>query len=74
MPPKLVDVPNPGLRQYLHPNFTARIAREQSINIDADAELGMPLNLVGLPGIFNGDESGMDLRLVDALCSCALNS
>lgn len=59
MPPKLVDVPNPGLRQYLHPNFTARIAREQSINIDADAELGMPLNLVGLPGIFNGDESAV---------------
>ena len=74
MPPKLVDIPNPGLSQYLHPNFTARIVREQPINIEADAELGMPLDLVGLPGIFDGDESGMNPRLVDALCSCVLDS
>ncbi len=27
------------------------------MNIEADAELGMPLDLVGMPGIFDGDES-----------------
>lgn len=29
------------------------------MNIEADAELGMPIDLVGLPGVFDGDESGM---------------
>lgn len=28
------------------------------MNIEADAELGMPIDLVGLPGVFEGDESG----------------
>ncbi len=42
----------------MNPSFTARIAREQPLNIEADAELGMPLDLVGMPGIFDGDESG----------------
>ena len=28
------------------------------MNIEADAELGMPLDLVGMPGVFEGDESG----------------
>ena len=59
MPPKLLEIPNPGLRQYLTPQFTARIAREQPLNIEVDAELGMSLDLVGIPGVFDGDESGM---------------
>jgi RNA polymerase II-associated factor 1 len=29
------------------------------VNIEADAELGMPIDLVGIPGVFDGDESGM---------------
>ena len=33
------------------------MAREQPLNIEADAELGMPLDLVGMPGVFDGDES-----------------
>lgn len=58
-PPKLLDIPNTGLAsgQYTTPGFAARLARDQPLNIEADAELGMPLDLVGMPGIFDGDES-----------------
>lgn len=58
-PPKLLDIPNTGLTsgQYTAPGFASRLAREQPLNIEADAELGMPLDLVGMPGIFDGDES-----------------
>lgn len=59
IPPKLLDIPNTGLAsgQYTVPGFASRLAREQPLNIEADAELGMPLDLVGMPGIFDGDES-----------------
>ena len=57
MPPKLLEIPNPGLSQYLTATYASRLAREQPLNIEADAELGMPLDLVGMPGIFDGDES-----------------
>lgn len=58
-PPKLLDIPNIGLAsgQYTAPSFASRLAREQPLNIEADAELGMPLDLVGMPGVFDGDES-----------------
>ncbi len=58
-PPKLLDIPNTGLAsgQYTAPGFASRLAREQPLNIEADAELGMPLDLIGMPGIFDGDES-----------------
>jgi hypothetical protein len=58
-PPKLLDIPNTGLAsgQYTAPGFASRLAREQPLNIEADAELGMPLDLVGMPGVFDGDES-----------------
>ena len=61
VPPKLLDLPNTGLSsgQYTTPGFASRLAREQPLNIEADAELGMPLDLVGMPGIFDGDESCM---------------
>ncbi|KOS21306.1 RNA polymerase II-associated protein 1 -like protein [Escovopsis weberi] len=57
-PPKLLDIPNTGLAsgQYTTPGFASRLAREQPLNIEADAELGMPLDLVGIPGVFDGDE------------------
>lgn len=59
IPPKLLDLPGTGLAsgQYTTPGFASRLAREQPLNIEADAELGMPLDLVGMPGIFDGDES-----------------
>jgi RNA polymerase II-associated factor 1 len=61
IPPKLLDIPNTGLAsgQYTTPGFSSRLVREQPLNIEADAELGMPLDLVGMPGIFDGDESCM---------------
>ncbi|KAK0711529.1 RNA polymerase II-associated, partial [Lasiosphaeris hirsuta] len=60
-PPKLLDIPNTGLAsgQYTTPAFSSRLAREQPLNIEADAELGMPLDLVGMPGVFDGDESSI---------------
>ncbi|KAM0276763.1 hypothetical protein ACHAQH_006412 [Verticillium albo-atrum] len=60
-PPKLLDIPNTGLAsgQYTNPSFASRLVREQPLNIEADAELGMPLDLVGMPGIFDGDESSI---------------
>ncbi|OLN85794.1 RNA polymerase II-associated protein 1-like protein [Colletotrichum chlorophyti] len=60
-PPKLLDIPNTGLAsgQYTTPGFASRLAREQPLNIEVDAELGMPLDLVGMPGIFDGDESSI---------------
>jgi RNA polymerase II-associated factor 1 len=61
IPPKLLDIPGTGLASghYTTPGFASRLAREQALNIEADAELGMPLDLVGMPGIFDGDESCM---------------
>jgi hypothetical protein len=58
-PPKLLDIPDASLAsgQYTSTSFAARLSREQPLNIEADAELGMPLNLIGLPGVFDGDES-----------------
>lgn len=55
-PPKLLDIPT-SISQYTNPGFASRLARDQPLNIEADAELGMPLDLVGMPGIFDGDES-----------------
>ncbi|TAQ84567.1 hypothetical protein B7494_g7114 [Chlorociboria aeruginascens] len=64
-PPKLLDIPNTGLSggQYTTPGFASRLARDQPLNIEADAELGMPLDLVGMPGIFDGDESSIQAPL-----------
>ncbi|CAI6340279.1 unnamed protein product [Periconia digitata] len=60
-PPKLLDIPNTGLSsgQYTSTGFASRLAREQPLNIEADAELGMPIDLVGIPGVFDGDESAI---------------
>jgi RNA polymerase II-associated factor 1 len=59
-PPKLLDIPNTGLSsgQYTSASFASRLAREQPLNIESDAELGMPIDLVGIPKVFDGDESG----------------
>ena len=67
LPPKLLEIPNTGLAsgQYTSTSFASRLAREQPLNIEADAELGMPIDLVGLPGVFDGDESGMQICCVD---------
>lgn len=56
-PPKLLNIPTEGLSYFTSANFSSRLARQQPLNIEADAELGMPIDLVGVPGIFDGDES-----------------
>lgn len=59
--PKLLDIPGTGLAggQYTGWQYASKLARAQPLNIEADAELGMPLDLIGIPGVFDGDESGM---------------
>lgn len=57
IPPKFLDIPIDGLDYYASPAFASRLHRSQPINIEADAELGMPIDLVGMPGVFDGDES-----------------
>jgi RNA polymerase II-associated factor 1 len=66
-PPKLLDIPGTGIasNNYTSASYALKLAREQPLNIEADAELGMPIDLVGLPGVFDGDESGMSIV---ALC------
>lgn len=67
-PPKLLDIPNTGLSsgQYTSASFASRLAREQPLNIEADAELGMPIDLVGIPKVFDGDESGKKVNRAQA--------
>ena len=57
--PKLLEIPYEGLSKYTSPAYANRLIREQPPNIEADAFLGMPIDLVGMPGIFHGDESCM---------------
>lgn len=63
-PPKLLNIPSPGLSsgQYTNPAFASRLAREQPLNIEVDAELGMPLDLVGMPGVFDGNEDAISAQ------------
>lgn len=64
-PPKLLDIPGTGLAggQYTSAGYASRLAREQPLNIEADAELGMPIDLIGIPGIFDGNESGEGITM-----------
>ncbi|CAG8249090.1 unnamed protein product [Penicillium olsonii] len=59
MPPKLLDIPHEGLSRYLTPGFASNLARREEPNIDVDAEGGLPIDLVGLPGLHLGDESAI---------------
>jgi RNA polymerase II-associated factor 1 len=58
MPPKFLDIPHEGLERFLTPGFASNLARREELNIDVDAEGGMPIDLVGIPGLHLGDESG----------------
>jgi hypothetical protein len=59
MPPKFLDIPHEGLQRFLAPGFATNMARREEPGIDVDAEGGMPIDLVGIPGLHLGDESGM---------------
>jgi hypothetical protein len=60
MPPKLLDIDNGGLAQYLTTSFASAMARREEPNIEVDAEGGMPIDMIGIPGYFLGDESGRE--------------
>ncbi|KAK5169894.1 uncharacterized protein LTR77_005872 [Saxophila tyrrhenica] len=53
--PKLLDIPGTGLLggQYTSAAYASKLARDQPMNIEADAELGMPIDLIGVPGVFS---------------------
>jgi len=59
MPPKFLDIPHDGLERFLTPGFASNMARREEPNIDVDAEGGMPIDLVGIPGLHLGDESAI---------------
>ncbi|KAI1907619.1 hypothetical protein LOZ53_004219 [Ophidiomyces ophidiicola] len=59
MPPKFLEVPHEGLEHFLSPGFTANMVRREELNIDVDAEGGMTIDLVGIPGLHLGDESAI---------------
>ncbi|RWQ95522.1 actin-like protein ARP8 [Paecilomyces variotii] len=59
MPPKFLDIPHEGLERFLTPGFASNMARREELNIDVDAEGGMPIDLVGIPGLHLGDESAI---------------
>jgi len=42
---------------YTSASFASRLAREQPLNVEADVFLGMDINLVGLKGVFENDDS-----------------
>lgn len=55
-PPKLLRIPGEGIPDhYLSPGFTSRLARQQEPNIELDAFLGMPIDILGMPGAMEGD-------------------
>ncbi|KAI5285964.1 hypothetical protein KEM52_002202 [Ascosphaera acerosa] len=59
MPPKFLEVPHDGLDRFLRPGFASNMMRREEPNIDIDAEGGMPIDPVGIPGLHLGDDSGM---------------
>jgi Paf1 len=59
MPPKFLNIDTGGIAQYLTTSYASSLARREEPNIDADAEGGMPIDMVGIPGYFLGDESAI---------------
>ena len=59
MPPKLLDIDTGGIAQYLTTSFASALARREEPNIEVDAVGGMPIDMIGVPGYFLGDESAI---------------
>ena len=59
IPPKLLDIDTGGLAQYLTTSYASGLAKREEPNIEADAEGGMPIDMIGVPGYFLGDESAI---------------
>lgn len=56
-PPKMVEIPNRANAHLLEPSFISNFTRTDSISLDVDAELGMPLDLLHMAGVFEGNEA-----------------
>lgn len=59
MPPKLLDIDTGGLAQYLTTGYASSLAKREEPNVEVDAEGGMPIDMIGVPGYFLGDESAI---------------
>lgn len=59
MPPKLLDIDTGGLAQYLTTGYASSLAKREELNIEVDAEGGMPIDMIGVPGYFLGVESAI---------------
>jgi RNA polymerase II-associated factor 1 len=59
----LLDIATP-IDPYTTPEYTSTLVQQQPANIDLDAEGGMPLDLAIIPGLFEGDESGMSFSCI----------
>jgi RNA polymerase II-associated factor 1 len=57
LPPKLLNIPHRGPEYYTSAAFAESLLQHEPLNIDADAFGGMTIDIVGMPGIFDGDES-----------------
>lgn len=64
--PKLLNIQNATLEsgEYTSIGFSSRLYREQPLNIETDAELGMRIDLIGLPGIFDEDQTGENVTIL----------
>ncbi|KAJ4512180.1 hypothetical protein HRR83_006147 [Exophiala dermatitidis] len=59
MPPKLLNIDTGGLSQYLTTSYASGLVKREEPNIEVDGEGGMPIDMVGVPGYFLGDESAI---------------
>lgn len=48
-----------SMSSYTSPAFLSNMVQEQPMKMDIDAELGMPIDLSIIPGVFEGDESAL---------------
>ncbi|ANB11916.1 Paf1p [Sugiyamaella lignohabitans] len=59
-PPKLLNIPLDTSKLASSPAVLTNLVRKQPINVDIDIDLGMPLDLTEVQGIFDrGDEAGI---------------
>lgn len=58
MPPKFLEISHEGIDRFLTPGFASNMMRREEPNIEVDAEGGMHIDPVGIPGLHLGDESG----------------
>ncbi|KAI5290583.1 hypothetical protein KEM54_001115 [Ascosphaera aggregata] len=59
MPPNFLEIPHEGIERFLTPGFASSMMRREELNIDVDAEGGMSIDPVGIPGLHLGDESAI---------------